>query len=69
FESEEKWEGASGMILGNAEWFEAWLQGEQRFAEEQYHEIISASDAWLVAGAEEEQDVPGDLKATHSARR
>ncbi|KAG6875297.1 hypothetical protein C0992_004387 [Termitomyces sp. T32_za158] len=57
------------MILGNAKWFEAWLQGEQRFAEEQYHEIISASDAWLVAGAEEEQDVPGDLKATHSARR
>ncbi|KAG6891065.1 hypothetical protein C0995_014154 [Termitomyces sp. Mi166 len=66
---EGKWQGTSEVILGNAEWFETWLRGEQNFAEEQYHEIISASDAWLIAGAEQEQDVPGDLKATHSARR
>ncbi|KNZ79633.1 RAD50-interacting protein 1 [Termitomyces sp. J132] len=67
---EGKWEGVSGMIIGNDEWFEAWLRGEQNFAEEQYHEIISTSDAWLIAGAEQEQDdVPEDLKATHSARR
>ncbi|KAG6919592.1 hypothetical protein DXG01_004256 [Tephrocybe rancida] len=66
-----KWEGVSEVILGNLEWFEAWLRGEQNFAEEQYHDIISASDAWLIAGTDHEHDddAQGDVKATHSARR
>ncbi|KAG6814039.1 hypothetical protein H0H92_003889 [Tricholoma furcatifolium] len=64
------WNGVSKVILGNAEWFEAWLQGEQSFAEEQYNDIIGASDAWLVAGADQDdEESQGDMKTTHSARR
>ncbi|KAG6817637.1 hypothetical protein H0H87_006265 [Tephrocybe sp. NHM501043] len=71
YSSPNKWEGVSEVVLGNPEWFEAWLRGEQNFAEEQYHEIISAPDAWLVAGGEHEpeDDSQGGVKATHSARR
>ncbi|KAF7792494.1 hypothetical protein EIP86_003535 [Pleurotus ostreatoroseus] len=69
----KKWEGISEVILGKKEWFEAWMEGERAFATEQYIEIISAPDAWLIAedSGEEEDESPIDreLKPTNSARR
>ncbi|KAF9821810.1 hypothetical protein IEO21_00240 [Rhodonia placenta] len=67
------WEGISDVILGRKEWFETWLEGEREFAIDQYMNIISAPDAWLIAndyGADED-DVVSDpeLKPTNSARR
>ncbi|KAL0950725.1 hypothetical protein HGRIS_007501 [Hohenbuehelia grisea] len=66
-----KWEGVSEVILGKKEWFEAWLDGEKRFAEEQYHETISSSDAWLIAddAGDEERGNARNFKTTNSARR
>ncbi|KAG1754984.1 RINT-1 family protein [Suillus paluster] len=73
--SEEKG-GVSSVILGQKEWFDAWLEGEKKFAEDQYHEIISASDAWVIVDDDSNdsdeyklsRSVP-ELKATNSARR
>ncbi|KAG5650284.1 hypothetical protein H0H81_012762 [Sphagnurus paluster] len=69
--SSDKWEGASEVILGNAEWFESWLLGEQKFAEDQYHDAISAADAWLIAidDVHEDEVHSRDVKSTNSARR
>ncbi|RDB28861.1 RAD50-interacting protein 1 [Hypsizygus marmoreus] len=66
-----KWEGVSEVILGNTEWFEAWLLGEQKFAENQYHAIISAADAWIIASDDgSDQDSQArDLISTNSARK
>ncbi|KAH7883865.1 RINT-1 family protein [Phlebopus sp. FC_14] len=67
--------GISRVILDQKEWFSAWLEGEKKFAEDQYHEIISASDAWVIADDDRyenaERHIPRDneLKATNSARR
>ncbi|KAH7927393.1 hypothetical protein BV22DRAFT_1085155 [Leucogyrophana mollusca] len=68
--------GVSAVILDKKEWFDAWLEGEKKFAEDQYHEIISAPDAWLIADDEgnDSDEHPnsrgtGDLRATNSARR
>ncbi|KAF9458336.1 TIP-1 family-domain-containing protein [Collybia nuda] len=64
------WVGISEAILGNLEWFEVWLVAEKKFAENQYHEIISATDAWLIADDEDNHDLPGvSVKSTNSARR
>ncbi|KAH7915139.1 TIP-1 family-domain-containing protein [Hygrophoropsis aurantiaca] len=68
--------GVSAVILDKKEWFDAWLEGEKKFAEDQYHEIISASDAWHIAD-DDLHDTDehhssrgiGDLRATNSARR
>ncbi|KAG0703168.1 RINT-1 family protein [Suillus ampliporus] len=68
--------GVSSVILGQKEWFGAWLEGEKKFAEDQYHEIISASDAWVIVH-DDSNDSDGykvsrsvaELKATNSARR
>ncbi|KAF8058265.1 TIP-1 family-domain-containing protein [Lyophyllum atratum] len=67
----DKWEGVSEVILGNREWFETWLLGEKKFAEDQYHETIGAPDAWLIAGDDEhdEDSQIRDLRSTNSARR
>ncbi|KAG5648249.1 hypothetical protein DXG03_006207 [Asterophora parasitica] len=68
----DKWEGVSEVVLGNTEWFEAWVLGEQRFAEDQYHDTIGAADAWLIAGDDEHiiEDSPTrDIKSTNSARK
>ncbi|KAJ7225939.1 RINT-1 family protein [Mycena pura] len=67
----DKWDGISDVILGKEEWFFAWLNGEKQFAESQYHEIITAIDAWHIAD-EEGEDQSGhvlDLRSTASARR
>ncbi|GLB36487.1 putative RINT-1 / TIP-1 family protein [Lyophyllum shimeji] len=70
-DSSDKWEGVSEVILGNSQWFDSWVHGEQQFAEDQYHEIIGASDAWLIAADDEhdEDSHNGDMKSTTSARR
>ncbi|KAJ3796672.1 TIP-1 family-domain-containing protein [Lentinula aff. detonsa] len=66
----ESWTGLSEIILGKKEWFDAWLDGEKRFADKQYHEIISAADAWHIADDEPDNEVIGsDIKSTNSARR
>ncbi|SJL05807.1 uncharacterized protein ARMOST_09143 [Armillaria ostoyae] len=54
FES-SKWPGVADVILGKKEWFEAWIDGEKKFAEDQYHEIISTPDAWQIAEDEVEK--------------
>jgi len=68
-----KWEGLSEIILGRKEWFDAWMEGERKFAMDQYMDIISAPDAWLIADendTEEEGHITiTDIKPTISARR
>ncbi|EEB89487.1 hypothetical protein MPER_12406, partial [Moniliophthora perniciosa FA553] len=67
---EEKWPGISDVILGRKEWFDAWVEGEKRFADDQYHEIISASDAWQIPDDNPESEYTNsDFKTTNSARR
>ncbi|KZV95590.1 hypothetical protein EXIGLDRAFT_671991 [Exidia glandulosa HHB12029] len=74
---EGEWDGLADVILTHHEWFEAWLDAERRFDEDQYLEIISASDAWAIADDEDEdvnaEDGVGrsrsDVRATNSARR
>ncbi|KII93691.1 hypothetical protein PLICRDRAFT_101630 [Plicaturopsis crispa FD-325 SS-3] len=61
-----KWEGVSEIILGRREWFDAWLEGEKNFTEDQYGQIISAPDAWLISDDEHDDH---ELRSTNSARR
>ncbi|KAJ6519399.1 TIP-1 family-domain-containing protein [Mycena sanguinolenta] len=70
-ETSDKWNGISDVILGKEEWFAAWMDGEKQFAENQYHEIISAVDAWQIAAEEagEEAGHLRDSRSTTSARR
>ncbi|TFK30758.1 RINT-1 family protein [Coprinopsis marcescibilis] len=69
-DSEAPWEGVSGVILGNPEWFSAWVHAEKNFVENQFTDIISASDAWIVSDdADEEATSTLDIKPTNSARR
>ncbi|TFL06361.1 RINT-1 family protein [Pterulicium gracile] len=67
------WPGLSDVILGKKEWFQVWLEAEQRFMEEQYHDIVTASDAWTIAQDEKHDDenrpAQIELKPTNSARR
>ncbi|KAI0786115.1 RINT-1 family protein [Abortiporus biennis] len=74
--SEQKWEGISEVILGTTEWFNAWMEGERKFAMDQYMEIITSPDAWLIADENDNEDLDEDaphidreLKPTISARR
>ncbi|KAJ7630533.1 TIP-1 family-domain-containing protein [Roridomyces roridus] len=70
--AENQWNGISDVILGKEEWFNAWMEGEKQFADDQYHNIIAAVDAWQIAqDTEEEEDLGStrDLRATASARR
>ena len=64
----ETWTGISEVILGNDEWFDAWLEGENRFADEQYHDIIGSPDAWVIVDDDDGMDSQ-DYKPTISARR
>ncbi|KAI0823023.1 TIP-1 family-domain-containing protein [Trametes gibbosa] len=73
-DKDSHWDGISDEILGKQEWFEAWVEGERKFAMDQYLDIISASDAWLIA--DEDDDAGHDplvaereLRPTNSARR
>ncbi|KAF9015481.1 TIP-1 family-domain-containing protein [Cyathus striatus] len=68
--SDENWSGISEYILGHHQWFDAWLAGEQKFVEDQYNDIINASDAWMVADDEADSESRfQSLKTTNSARR
>ncbi|GJE85916.1 RINT-1 family protein [Phanerochaete sordida] len=68
-----RWQGVSEVILGRKDWFEAWMEGERAFAMDQYMEIISSQDAWLIADdsedGEEESTIDRELKPTNSARK
>jgi hypothetical protein len=83
-----KWDGISNVILGNQQWFQAWLSGEERcqfinsrlfmillnyilttVVQDQYQEIISASDAWIISDDVETSSQAISLKSTNSARR
>ncbi|KIY65897.1 hypothetical protein CYLTODRAFT_378693 [Cylindrobasidium torrendii FP15055 ss-10] len=63
----EEWQGVAQVVLGNPDWFDAWIEGEQRFGQEQFQDIISSADAWQIADDESGRDV--DAQTTHSARR
>ncbi|KAJ6604224.1 TIP-1 family-domain-containing protein [Mycena vulgaris] len=67
----DKWDGISDVILGKEEWFAAWMDGEKQFADNQYHEIIGAIDAWHIAEDEggEDSGHTRELRSTSSARR
>ncbi|KAG8885666.1 hypothetical protein FRB97_000109 [Tulasnella sp. 331] len=71
-----EWEGLTDVIVGKREWFEAWLEGEKRFTDKQFNDIISAPDAWLISDdagdnddAEARRMVDLGTRATTSARR
>ncbi|KAJ7596730.1 TIP-1 family-domain-containing protein [Mycena floridula] len=61
----------SEIILGRTDWFDAWVEGEKKFVEDQYQEIISSPDAWQLADDDPTADASTsrDLKTTNSARR
>nr|VWO99552.1 N/A [Ganoderma boninense] len=69
------WEGISEVILGRKEWLEAWVEGERKsVVMDQYLDIISASDAWLIADDDDDEDggsraIDHELRPTNSARR
>ncbi|KAF8649759.1 hypothetical protein AX16_005526 [Volvariella volvacea WC 439] len=64
----DTWPGISETILGHKPWFDAWVAGERKFAEDQYHEAISSTDAWSIVDDSSENQ-PHNLKTTNSARR
>ncbi|KAL0071704.1 hypothetical protein AAF712_000626 [Marasmius tenuissimus] len=69
-EDETIWPGVSDVILGKKEWFDSWVEGEKRFAETQYNDIISATDAWQIADDDgEDSEALTDTRTTNSARR
>ncbi|TDL28873.1 hypothetical protein BD410DRAFT_712399 [Rickenella mellea] len=68
-QTEDEWPGTSDIILGKKEWFDAWLDGEKNFAEDQYNEIISAPDAWQITERTDDEDTTEELRPTTSARR
>ncbi|EJD04214.1 uncharacterized protein FOMMEDRAFT_167449 [Fomitiporia mediterranea MF3/22] len=64
-----EWEGTSEIILGNKEWFDSWLEGERKFAEDQYYDILNFHDPWQLSDDSEEAATGTDLLSTISARR
>ncbi|KAF7978890.1 hypothetical protein HWV62_44393 [Athelia sp. TMB] len=66
---QDKWDGTSDIVLGKKEWFDAWMEGEKLFAEDQYNELISAPDAWLIVEDAEAESSEHDMRSTNSARR
>ncbi|WVQ71643.1 hypothetical protein IAR50_001183 [Cryptococcus sp. DSM 104548] len=72
YESKEapQWEGLTGVILRESDWFERWLIGEKNFADNRLHEIISSPDAWVISDENsDEEDVQSSLHPTVSARQ
>ncbi|KZO97338.1 hypothetical protein CALVIDRAFT_513639 [Calocera viscosa TUFC12733] len=65
-----EWEGLAGEILGDGDVFRSWLEGERKFTQARYEEMIAAPDAWTISddeGASTDDD--GTLRMTNSARR
>ncbi|KAI0067928.1 hypothetical protein BV25DRAFT_1867678 [Artomyces pyxidatus] len=69
----KEWEGISAVVLGRRDWFDTWMEGEKTFALDQYHEIISAQDAWTIVDDESDLDdsrpTDRDTRPTVSARQ
>ena len=64
------WEGLAGLVLREQGWFDRWIAGEKKFAEELLHEIISSPEAWTLSDEVNEDDIGAEeTKATTSARQ
>ncbi|WVW83112.1 hypothetical protein I302_105130 [Kwoniella bestiolae CBS 10118] len=65
------WEGLSGVVLMEKDWFERWLVGEKKFADTQLNEIISSPEAWTISDESNEEDEgqSSGIKPTVSARQ
>ncbi|KAF8322455.1 hypothetical protein DL93DRAFT_2223365 [Clavulina sp. PMI_390] len=68
------WDGLSEVILGRADWFDAWLEGENRFADSIFNDIISSGEAWQLVDDGSLRDSEStvatvELRPTISARR
>ncbi|KAG8956967.1 hypothetical protein FRC00_004656 [Tulasnella sp. 408] len=68
YETAIEWEGLSELILGRKDWFDAWLQGEKQFADNQYNEIISSPDAWQISDDGDGGDSGAQLSADYGSR-
>ncbi|KZT54056.1 hypothetical protein CALCODRAFT_485889 [Calocera cornea HHB12733] len=64
-----EWEGLAGEILGDGEVFRSWLEGERKFTQARYEEMIAAPDAWIIADDEGERTEEDSVRTTNSARR
>ncbi|KAL5535279.1 hypothetical protein ACEPAF_3373 [Sanghuangporus sanghuang] len=64
-----KWEGTSNFILGNKDWFDAWLEGERKFAEDQFNDIITSPDTWHISDDTAAESDESEVRPTNSARR
>ncbi|ODO11585.1 hypothetical protein I350_00367 [Cryptococcus amylolentus CBS 6273] len=65
-----QWEGLTGVILRESDWFERWLIGEKNFADNRLQEIISSPDAWVISDeSPDEEDAQSSLHPTVSARQ
>ncbi len=68
------WRGLTEALLGTADWFERWLEGERQFADEQFAEAISSAETWTIADADAgtasgDAGWLSDLKPTIGARQ
>ncbi|KAK8869829.1 hypothetical protein IAR55_000397 [Kwoniella newhampshirensis] len=65
------WEGLTGVVLREDDWFARWLAGEKKFADNQLNEIISSSEAWSISDEvlEGEEGQASGLRPTTSARQ
>ncbi|KAG8953229.1 hypothetical protein FRC04_002639 [Tulasnella sp. 424] len=68
YEAAIEWEGLGEVILGRKDWFDAWLQGEKQFADNQYNEIISSPDAWQISDDGDSGDSGAQLSADYGSR-
>ncbi|KAJ9116397.1 hypothetical protein QFC22_004839 [Naganishia vaughanmartiniae] len=44
----EEWVGLTEQVLSTADWYDRWLAGEKKFADDQFNEIISSEEAWMI---------------------
>ncbi|KAJ9099250.1 hypothetical protein QFC21_004131 [Naganishia friedmannii] len=44
----EEWVGLTEQVLSTADWYDRWLAGEKQFADDQFNEIISSDEAWMI---------------------
>lgn len=69
-----EWKGLAEQVLSTSDWYERWLSGERKFADDQYNEIISSGDTWTISDTdtmlEEDDDTPkSELRPTLGARQ
>ncbi|EJT98224.1 hypothetical protein DACRYDRAFT_71286 [Dacryopinax primogenitus] len=66
---QKEWDGLTEEILGDGEVFKAWLEGEHKFTQTRYDELIAASDAWVIVDDQGTRIDEDALRSTNSARR